>query len=270
MKPIHIISAISIILFVTYCTPKMATQSAMPMNYEVKDNNGNVILLGKSTRERLAQPPFDTWFTKNYNAYVVDSNTADQLKPLLKNKRFLIFMGTWCGDSRREVPRMYKIFDYCGVTASQVQLITMNNNDTAYKQSPGHEEKGLNIHRVPDLLVFDHDHEQGRIIESPVVSLENDLLAIVSGQAYEPRYKAVPRLIQLLQQSSLSSIQSRLPQIADTIKPFVSGPGELFSYAHVLLSAHETDKAVLVYELDGILYPSDTTIAAKLQRLKRQ
>ncbi len=26
-------------------------------------------------------------------------------------------MGTWCGDSRREVPRMYKILDYCQVKA---------------------------------------------------------------------------------------------------------------------------------------------------------
>jgi hypothetical protein len=183
MKPIHIISTISIILFITYCTPKMA------MNYEVKDHNGNIILLGKCTRERLAHPPFDAWFTKNYNAYVVDSNTANQLKPLLKNKHFLIFMGTWCGDSRREVPRMYKILDYCGVKASQVQLVTVSNSDTAYKQSPGHEEKGLDIRRVPDLLVYDNNHEQGRIVESPVVSLEKDLLSIVSGQAYEPRYK---------------------------------------------------------------------------------
>jgi hypothetical protein len=269
MKTLNIIF-ISIILFIVNCTPKMATQQAMPMNQEVKDNNGNIILLGKSTREQLAQPPFDAWFTKNYNAYIVDSNTAGQLKPLLKNKRFLIFMGTWCGDSRREVPRMYKIFDYCGVKASQIELVTMNNNDTAYKQSPGHEEKGLNIHRVPDLLIFDHDREQGRIVEAPVASLEKDLLAIVSEQAYEPRYKAVSRLIQLLQQSSLSSIQNRLPQIADTIKPFVSGPGELFSYAHVLLSAHENDKAVLVYELNSLLFPSDTTTAAKLQRLKQQ
>ena len=182
MKTLNIIS-ISIILFIVNCTPKMA------MNYEAKDHNGNIILLGKSTRERLSRPPFDAWFTKNYNAYVVDSNSADQLKPLLKNKRFLIFMGTWCGDSRREVPRMYKILDYCGVKEWQIQLVNVSNSDTAYKQSPGHEERGMDIRRVPDLLVFNNNHEQGRIVESPVVSLEKDLLSIVSGGPYEPRYK---------------------------------------------------------------------------------
>ena len=98
-------------------------------------------------------------------------------------------MGTWCGDSRREVPSIYKILDYCQVKPSQVQLINLNNSDTAYKQSPGHEEQGLNIRRVPTLLIFDNQHEMGRMVESPVTSLEKDILAIVTGQPYEHRYK---------------------------------------------------------------------------------
>jgi hypothetical protein len=98
-------------------------------------------------------------------------------------------MGTWCGDSRREVPRIYKILDYCQVKRSQIQLIYLNNSDTAYKQSPGHEEQGLNIRRVPTLLIFRNQREVGRVVESPVTSLEKDILAIVSGQPYEHRYK---------------------------------------------------------------------------------
>src|SRR3954463_13467945 len=98
MKSIHI-TVISILILVA-CTPKMAIQQTQPVNIETIDKRGNLILLGKSTRERLAQPPFDVWYTKNFDAYTVDSNTANQIKPLLKNKQFLLFMGTWCGDSR--------------------------------------------------------------------------------------------------------------------------------------------------------------------------
>jgi len=177
------------ILIVAACTPKMANQQTQPVNIESTDKKGNLILLGKCTRERLAQSPFDVWYTKNFEAYTVDSLTANQLKPLLKNKQFLLFMGTWCGDSRREVPRMYKILDYCQVKRSQIQLITLNNSDTAYKQSPGHEERGLNIRRVPTLLIYENHREVGRVVESPVTSLEKDLLAIVTGQPYEHRYK---------------------------------------------------------------------------------
>src|SRR5688500_9267331 len=131
MKPVHITVIIVIIFVITACTPKMAGQPAQRVNMEVTDKRGNLMLLGKSTRERLAQPPFDNWFTKNYSTYIVDSNTANQVKPLLKNKQFPLFMGTWCGDSRREVPRMYKILDYCQVKS--IQLINLNNSDTAYK-----------------------------------------------------------------------------------------------------------------------------------------
>jgi len=174
-----IITAIAIVLFIFACTPRLANQPAPVINREVIDKKGNLILLGKCTRERLAKAPFDTWFNKNYDSYSVDSNTANQLKPLLKHTQFLLFMGTWCGDSRREVPRIYKILDYCHIKPSQLQLINLNNSDTAYKQSPEHEEKGLNIKRVPTLLLFENHRELGRIVESPAISLEKDLLAIV-------------------------------------------------------------------------------------------
>jgi tetratricopeptide repeat protein len=256
MKFIHIITAISILL-TTGCTHKLATPSAIPLNMEVKDNNGNIILLGKSTRDRLAQPPFNTWFDKYYTEYAIDSNTANQLKPLVKHKRFLIFMGTWCGDSRREVPRMYKLLDYLGVPPSQVQLINVNNHDSAYKQSPGHEEKGLNIHRVPDLLIYDSSRELGRVVESPVISWEKDVFAILNRLAYQPRYKAVSWLIPIWQQYSLAQIQNNLPHIANTLKPLAANRGELLSYGKTLLASEETEKALLVMELNTLLFEAD-------------
>jgi hypothetical protein len=156
MKPIHItIALFTILISITACTHKLST-TAQPvrLDYEVKDNNGQLVLLGKGTRARMTQAPYATWFNRNYSDYKIDTATADALKPLLKGKQFLIFMGTWCGDSRREVPRMYKLLDYCGVPASHIQLVHVSNHDSAYKQSPTHEESGLNIHRVPDLLVY--------------------------------------------------------------------------------------------------------------------
>src|SRR5688500_7800061 len=110
------ITVIAISIFIiTACTPKMASQPPQHVNMEATDKRGNLILLGNTTRERLTQPPFNDWYNKNYAGYTIDSNTANQIIPLLKNKEFLLFMGTWCGDSRREVPRMYKILDYCQV-----------------------------------------------------------------------------------------------------------------------------------------------------------
>lgn len=260
MKPFHIIAIAIITIIHIHCAHTRSITRRQPVNYEEKDSNGNIKLLGKSTRERLMQPPFDSWFIKNYDSYTIDTSTANRLKPLLANKQFLIFMGTWCGDSRREVPRIYKLLDYCGVPAGNIQLVNVNNADSAYKQSPQHEEKGWNIHRVPDLLIVEKKHELGRVVESPVTSWENDILAIVSRQAYAPKYKAVSYMLGVWEQQSLSSVQNNLHTIADSLTTLVANRDELLSYGKTLLARHETDKAILVMQLNTLLFAADAEV----------
>jgi len=44
---------------------------------------------------------------------------------------------------------------------------------------------------VPTIIVYEKGKETGRIIETPVISLEKDLLAITSQQSYTPNYKGI-------------------------------------------------------------------------------
>lgn len=265
MKSIDIAATIFFsVLFTVCCTHAVAQNNAL-YNQTFTNGQGNVILLGKSTRERLQQAPFDSWFDKNYADYIVDTVAAQRLKPLLQHKRFVIFMGTWCGDSRREVPRIYKLLDYCGVPASQIELINLNNADTAYKQSPGHEEKGLNIFRVPDLLVYDGKHEIGRVIESPVASWEKDLLTIAGKESYQPHYAGTATLGKLYSTTPLEKLAKDTQAIAATLKPLVIARGELHSYGNLLMQSKDTAHAMLTYCINTQLYPGDpvawTTLA---------
>ncbi|HTH31977.1 MAG TPA: thioredoxin family protein [Lacibacter sp.] len=159
-----------------------------PLNKISKDRNGNPMLEGCCTREALLQEPFASWFVPNYNSYHVDSVVALQLKPYIGNRTFVLFLGTWCGDSKREVPRLYKIFDYIGMQPEQVKLVMVSNHDSAYKQSPTHEEQGKNILRVPTLLVLENGNEINRFVEYPVESLEKDLLHMLSRKGYKHAY----------------------------------------------------------------------------------
>ena len=236
------------------CHAKLVPQHAV-LNQEIKDEKGYPVLLGKCTKERLQQPPFDSWFTKNYNDYHVDSATADQLKSALTGKRLMIFMGTWCGDSRREVPRIFRILDYCGVPSSSIELIMVNDADSVYKQSPGHEEKGRDIFRVPDLLVFQDHKELGRIVESPVISLEKDLLALLKGGDYSPNYKGAALLIHAFRETGMTEMGKDLPPLAARVKPLVASPGELNSYAHVLRAAGEKEEAGIVLAINALIFP---------------
>ena len=162
-------------------------------NQRFTDAAGNTILLGKCRPEVLRELPFSGWFAPAYEQYRVDSATCRFVAPLLRDKQITIFLGTWCGDSRREVPRILKILDCCGFPPQQLTLVMVSNQPDQYKQSPGHEEAGLDIRRVPTLIIRQTRTELGRIVELPVVSLEKDLLSILSGGPYIPQY-ADPRM----------------------------------------------------------------------------
>ncbi len=170
--------------------------NAQTINQVTKDRNGNDMLLGCCTREALSREPFAAWFNDNYFNYKVDTSVTNQLKNFTDKKQFLIFLGTWCGDSKREVPRMLKVLDYCGIKPEQIKIVMVSNVDSVYKQSPNHEEKGLNILRVPTLIVYENNTEINRFIEYPVETLEKDLLKIFSKQTYKPNYSFTKPAIQ--------------------------------------------------------------------------
>jgi thiol-disulfide isomerase/thioredoxin len=106
----------------------------------------------------------------------------------IRKKHIDIFMGTWCGDSKREVPAMLKILNEIGFDSVDISLITVGNNAELYKKSPQGEELGKNIVRVPTFIIYDKKKEIGRIIEYPVESLERDLLKILRKEPYIPNY----------------------------------------------------------------------------------
>jgi thiol-disulfide isomerase/thioredoxin len=187
MKTYFIIIIIS--LFTIYsCSVSKNSISPILINQLSKDSRGNDMLLGKCTRSALLQSPFADWFKPNYDSYIVDSFTCNFIRPLLAGKSITIFMGTWCGDSKREVPRVLKMLDCCGFSEKNLTLVMVSNKDSLYKKSPQHEEAGKNIVRVPTIIIQQKGAEIGRIIEFPKTSLEKDMLSILRKENYQANY----------------------------------------------------------------------------------
>jgi hypothetical protein len=187
MKSYFIILTIS--LFTIYsCSVSKSTTSTALVNQLSKDRSGNDMLLGKCTKTALLQAPFADWFKPNYDSYIVDSFTCNFIRPLLAGKSITIFMGTWCGDSRREVPRVLKMLECCGFPEKDLTLVMVSNKDSLYKKSPQHEDATKNIVRVPTIIIEQKGIEVGRIIELPKTSLEKDMLSILRKEGYQPNY----------------------------------------------------------------------------------
>lgn len=142
------------------------------------------MLLGLQERDALKQAPFNSWYDVNYSEYEPDPEMVEKLKPLADGLEVTVFMGTWCGDSKREVPAFFKLLDQLGVAEDKVTLITMNREKT----TPENLEEGLDITNVPTLIFFKDGKELNRIVEYPIESLEEDMYAILSGQEYKHAY----------------------------------------------------------------------------------
>lgn len=228
--------------------------SSAQVNSIIKDEKGNSILLGKVSRDILNHKDFD-WFLENYNSYLINDRIVERLKDKLKGYKFKVFFGSWCGDSKRNLPVFYKVIEEAGFSEENIETIAVDRKKEAYKQAPDREEKGLNIHRVPTFILYKNGKEVNRIVEYPKETFERDLLRIMSGKKYRSKYKAVSTVSKILNKPKDSilllknELISFLPEIAEGVK-------ELNTYGFVKLRAQEYEEAEFIFELNTKMYPN--------------
>ncbi len=162
--------------------------NSQKMNQKVTDAQGTEKLLGQVNKAAFVKDSFAKWFKPEYEVYQVDMDAISDVSKELKDFQIKLFLGTWCGDSKREVPRFYKILEKANFPIDQLVTVAVDNAKPNYKKSPGGEEKGLNIIKVPTFIFYKQGKEVNRIVESPIESLEKDICAVVTGKIYAPNY----------------------------------------------------------------------------------
>ena len=225
------------------------------LNNEITNSKGQKILLGKIKKASLNQENYKSWFSKNYENYSPDENAIKDLQSNLNDYKITVFMGTWCGDSKREVPRFYKIIEALEFPENQMELIALSNDFNLYKQSPQHEENGLNIHRVPTFIFYKNGKEVNRIVEHPVESLEKDILKIVNDNNYEPNFEIVKVVNTILEDSGSKGLKRRQGKLIKDFGEKTKSYSELNNYGSILYTTNRLDEATEVYKLNLKLFP---------------
>jgi thiol-disulfide isomerase/thioredoxin len=134
-------------------------------------------ILGYFKREQLYRSPHCEWYLTGYDSYNPDSLAVKKLTVLGSDKITIkVVMGTWCPDSRREVPRFLHVLDLWKFPPERVTFIGVDDA----KKSPVGEYEGLGIQRVPTFIFYKNNIEAGRIIENPATSLEQDIVNILT------------------------------------------------------------------------------------------
>ena len=98
----------------------------------------NPILVGLGKRLDIEKEPYGEWFSEEYETYEMEFDLIEAAGDFLEGIGIETFMGTWCEDSRREVPRFYKILDELSWDDTAMRLIMLDRS----KKSDLNIEKG--------------------------------------------------------------------------------------------------------------------------------
>ncbi len=126
-------------------------------------------LIGEIKKQQLIEQYEE--FGTNYYDYVLTESEAKALQQLSTDLTIMVYFGTWCHDSVREVPRLLKSFKN---QQNPIQLIALDQK----KSDPLGLAKAAKVKYTPTFVVLVNDLEIGRIIERPELTLAEDILAI--------------------------------------------------------------------------------------------
>ncbi|MDP4193434.1 MAG: thioredoxin family protein [Bacteroidota bacterium] len=169
---------ILIVLFIISSTVSKA-QTGDKYKLMKDEKSGRQMLIGQINREALSDTSFSWWFNSEYDNYTVKSKELDDsVKEEIRDYDITIVLGTWCSDSRREIPRFLKILDSLGFDSGKVKLLAVDRE----KKGLGDEIDSLKIELVPTIIFYKDGKEAGRITEAPVETLETDTNNIITSK----------------------------------------------------------------------------------------
>ena len=100
------------------------------------------------------------------------------LKQVTQPTEIVVFYGSWCTDSQREIPRFLKILE-----------MVDNPNLTVTEYEVNRQKKDVlgkfemfGIEFVPTFIVIRNGRELGRIVEEPYKTLAEDLATIMASE----------------------------------------------------------------------------------------
>ncbi len=215
---------------------QMATPSAAPSVPPAApralrgEGEDRPILVGPLTRTDLKTPPFAEWFERQYAEYEPNAANLEKLRGPLGGLSIEAYLGTWCGDSRRQIPRLVRLLDAAGFDEKRLTLVGLSDRAMEFKHAPGRPEARRLVHRTPTVVILRDGVELGRIVETPFLTLESDLVAILEGRGAIPRYGAEAYVHRLFTEFPTAEAEKALVT-AEAVIAKLGDPGSLGHYA---------------------------------------
>ena len=147
---------------------------AQLMVREEDKKTGKVLLRGLMQFSDIQKESTCVWFVKGADAYQPDNEAIQTLKKVSGDYRYIVFIGTWCEDTRNLFPKFYKVLQDARIDEHAVELYGVNRK----KEALNIEHTLYNIQKVPTIIVMHQFREVGRIVESST-NIETELAMLM-------------------------------------------------------------------------------------------
>ncbi len=152
---------------------------ATPAQIESVPNVSLPLEIGPITTERMLTRLPE--YTQRRDGYLPDITVLEMMKSYVRaGDHVEVYMGTWCSDSQREVPKFLRVLDDLR-SQFGVELPATYVAVDRSKHEPATLLAGKAVDKVATFIYYRADHELGRIVEKPQSpQFEDDLLTIVA------------------------------------------------------------------------------------------
>lgn len=142
----------------------------------------------KEKRESKSKPPLVGWikaedlltrfpqYKEKMETYQPDSLSIEKIKAFGEDLEVLVFLGTWCPDCKREVPKFLKILKMADNPKISLRMYGLDRTKESWAGLP----KEYNLTYVPTFIFSHKGQEIGRIVEKPETTIEGDFVRILA------------------------------------------------------------------------------------------
>jgi thiol-disulfide isomerase/thioredoxin len=126
------------------------------------DANNVTILNGIITKYALENnAAFNNWYASNQQGYTASSNVQNAMAAAKDKVQFIIFGGTWCGDTQFILPKFFKLQSQAGIADNAISFYGVDRQ----KKTLGNLTSAFGITNVPTIIVMKNGAEIGRVVE---------------------------------------------------------------------------------------------------------
>lgn len=138
------------------------------------------VVVGPTDRDKVEHTVAD-WVAAEAEAKL-DGAAVAGLARVPKGAEVTVYLGTWCSDSKRELSRLFRVCDELSGLGEMPFSLRYVGVDRQ-KAQPAEAIAADGVLYLPTFIVRRDGHEVGRIVETSPHSVEEDLLALLSGKA---------------------------------------------------------------------------------------